>query len=137
MFDVDLRRDRFIKVWRVTSGSVEATAAVIRRPHGFSAAVHCALPDGGIRTWRWPGQQGSLLTDREAVLSIFGIDRDFTSLPGTHVRIDFPQGSSHADQVVILMEYGLLDLAPGAEAPDDLELEEDCRFWGRPEAPGW
>lgn len=126
MFGVDLRQDRFMKVWRLTGDKVQATAAVIRRPRGFTAAIRYAITDGRARTWSWRGQQGALLTDREAALSILSIDRRFKTMPGTYLRVDFPQGSNRADQVVILMEYGLLELVPGADTPPDLE-EEGCR----------
>lgn len=124
MIQVDLRQERFLKVWRVSGDSVEATAAVIRQRHGgFSAAIHYVTPHGRTRTWRWPAKNRPL-SGRELVQSVFSIERGFKSIPGMHVRVDFPVDSNHADQVVLLMEYGLVDLVSEENVTPD--LTEGC-----------
>ena len=132
MQPVDLRRDRFVKVWRVTGNGLEATAAVVQRGRGFRAAAECVFSDGRRRSITWhsrctarPGDDPALLTGREAVLCINQIDRTFRALPGTHVRIDFPAGSTREDQMIILMEYGLTSLVEHGSEAQPGTLEDD------------
>jgi hypothetical protein len=110
VFQIDLRRDRFMKLWRVSGDKVEATAAVIRRDDRYTAAVHYRYADGRSRTWSWKTRDGTYLTGREIVQCINSIDRGFRSIPGVHVRIDFPHEASREEQMLILMDYGLLRL---------------------------
>ncbi|MCC7369789.1 MAG: hypothetical protein IT306_15280 [Chloroflexi bacterium] len=120
MFQVDLRCEQFMKLWRVTGDRVDATAAVVRRGDVFTATVHYKYADGRSRTWTWRPRQGTTLTGRELVRCMNGIDRGFRAIPGVHIRIDFPQNASHEDQVLILMEYGLhrLFLDAASTVPD-------------------
>jgi hypothetical protein len=128
VFHVDLRRDRFMKLWRVSGGRVDATAAIIRRGERFTAAVHYRYADGRSRSWSWRTREGTSLNGREVVRCITSIDRGFRAIPGVHVRIDFPQNASREEQMVILMDYGLFrlfeDMAPSVER----ELAEDVEF---------
>ena len=119
LFQIDLRRDRFMKLWRVSGDKVEATAAVIRRDERYTAAVHYRYADGRSRTWSWRTRDGTYLTGREIVLCINSIDRGFRAIPGVHVRIDFPHEASHEEQMLILMDYGLL-----RHFEDSAQLEE-------------
>ena len=96
-----------MKLWRVSGDRVEATAAIIRRGEQFTAAVHYQYADGRTRSWRWRARDGSYLSGREIVRCMNSIDRGFRSIPGVHVRIDFPQDASREEQMVILMDYGL------------------------------
>jgi hypothetical protein len=116
LFQVDLRRDRFMKMWRVSGDRVEATAAVIRHGELFSAAVHYRYADGRSRSWSWRTRQGTYLTGRELVTCINSIDRGFRAIPGVHVRIDFPQDASREEQMLILLDYGLTRIFEDAEA---------------------
>ena len=125
MFHVDLRSDRFMKLWRVCGDKVEATAAVIQRSGRYMAAVHYRYADGRSKAWSWRTRQGTYLTGREIVRCINSIDRGFRAIPGVHVRIDFPRDASREEQVLVLMDYGLTRLfqdrpVPGAhpELPD-------------------
>ncbi|MGE3909171.1 MAG: hypothetical protein AB7K36_07465 [Chloroflexota bacterium] len=121
LFQVDLRRDRFMKLWRVSGDRVDATAAIIRHGEAFTAAVHYQYADGRSRSWSWRPRSGSYLTGREIVRCMNSIDRGFRAIPGVHVRIDFPQNASREDQKVILMDYGLhrlfLDAADDGDRP--------------------
>ena len=109
-----------MKMWRVSGGRVDATAAIIRHGEEFTAAVHYQYPDGRSRSWSWRPRHGVFLTGREIVRCMNSIDRGFRAIPGVHVRIDFPQNASREDQVVILMDYGLhrlfLDTAASADS---------------------
>ena len=109
-----------MKLWRVSGGRVDATAAIIRHGEEFTAAVHYAYADGRSRSWSWRPRHGGFLTGREIVRCMNSIDRGFRAIPGVHIRIDFPHDASHEDQVVILMDYGLhrlfLDTATGVES---------------------
>jgi hypothetical protein len=129
VFQVDLRRDRFMKLWRVSGDRVDATAAIIRHGEQFSAAVHYRYADGRTRSWSWRAHEGVLLSGREIVRCINSIDRGFRSIPGVHVRIDFPQDASREEQMVILMDYGLLrlftDMASAAEVEVPSTSEHD------------
>jgi hypothetical protein len=126
VFQVDLRRDRFMKLWRVSGDRVEATAAIIRRGEEYTAAVHYRYADGRSRSWSWRPREGSFLTGREIVRCINSIDRGFRAIPGVHVRIDFPQDASQEDQMVILMDYGLHRIfADAAASEPDLALREE------------
>ena len=116
MFQVDLRRDRFMKLWRVSGDHVEATAAIIRRGERFIAAVHYRYADGRSHSWSWRTRQGTFLTGREVVRCIGSIDRGFQAIPGVHVRIDFPQNASREDQMLILLDYGLTRIFEDAAA---------------------
>jgi hypothetical protein len=120
VFQVDLQRDRFMKLWRVSGDRVDATAAVIRRGERYTAAVHYRYADGRSRSWSWRTRQGTYLSGREIVQCINSIDRGFRAIPGVHVRIDFPQDSSREEQMLILLDYGLTrlfeDTAGTAEA---------------------
>lgn len=122
MFQVDLGRDSFMKLWRVSGGKVEATAAVIRRDRRYTAAVHYRYEDGRAKTWSWRTRQGTYLTGREVVQCINSIDRGFRSIPGVHVRIDFPQDASREEQMLILMDYGLTRIFEdsGQQEPSEL-----------------
>jgi hypothetical protein len=130
VFHVDLRRDRFMKLWRVSGDRVDATAAIIRRGELFTAAVHYQYANGESRSWSWRPRGGDYLSGREVVSCITSIDRGFRAIPGVHVRIDFPQDSSREEQMLILMDYGLHrlfnDTAPGGEIelthPEELDL---------------
>ena len=130
MFNVDLRRDRFMKLWRVSGDRVDATAAIIRRGEQFTAAVHYRYADGRARSWSWRTRDGTVLNGREVVRCINSIDRGFRTIPGVHVRIDFPQNATREEQMVILMEYGLFrlfsDTAPAVEV--ELELAEGAEI---------
>jgi hypothetical protein len=121
LFQVDLRHDRFMKLWRVSGDRVDATAAIIRHGGQFTAAVHYQYADGRSRSWSWrPRGGGDFLSGREIVRCINSIDRGFRAIPGVHIRIDFPQDASREDQQVILMDYGLhrlfLDAAGSIES---------------------
>ena len=125
MFEIDLSRDRFMKLWRVSGDRVEATAAVIRRGHRYTAAVHYRYADGRSKTWSWRTRQGTYLSGREVVQCMTSIDRGFRSIPGVHVRIDFPHDASREEQMVILMDYGLTRLFEDqAEAENAAELAD-------------
>lgn len=108
MLKVDLCRDRFLKVWRVSGESVEATAAVIQRGGGYCASIHYQYPDGRHKTLVWRTRKGTLLTGRDVVLCINSIEKSFQHIPGTRLRVDFPPGATQEDQVLMLMEFGLL-----------------------------
>jgi len=120
VFQVDLQRDRFMKLWRVSGDRVDATAAVIRRGERYTAAVHYKYADGRSRSWSWRTREGTSLNGREIVQCINSIDRGFRAIPGVHVRIDFPQDSSREEQMLILLDYGLTrifeDTAAAAES---------------------
>jgi len=118
LFQIDLSRDRFMKLWRVNGDRVEATAAVIRRGRRYTAAVHYRYDDGRTKTWSWRTRKGASLTGREVVQCINSIDRGFRSIPGVHVRIDFPQESSREEQMLILMDYGLYRLFEEGDQAD-------------------
>lgn len=125
MFLVDLTHDRFMKLWRVTGGTVEATAAVIRRGRRYTAAVHYRYSDGRAKRWSWRTRQGTYLTGREVVRCINSIDRGFRSIPGAHVRIDFPQDASREEQMVILLDYGLTRMfADGGQPEPNPEIAD-------------
>jgi hypothetical protein len=124
LFQVDLSHDRFMKLWRVSGDRVEATAAIIRHGELFTAAIHYQYAGGRSRSWRWRAKDGGLLTGREIVRCMNSIDRGFRAIPGVHVRIDFPQDASREEQMVILMDYGLLRLFTDAAAPGDGEVAE-------------
>jgi hypothetical protein len=130
VFNVDLRRDRFMKLWRVSGDRVDATAAIIRRGEQYTAAVHYSYADGRTRSWSWRTRDGTVLNGREVVRCINSIDRGFRAIPGVHVRIDFPQDASREEQMVILMDYGLFrlfaDTAPAVEI--ELELAGDLEI---------
>jgi hypothetical protein len=130
VFNVDLRRDRFMKLWRVSGDRVDATAAIIRRGEQYTAAVHYSYADGRSRSWSWRTRDGTILNGRQVVRCINSIDRGFRAIPGVHVRIDFPQDASREDQMVILMDYGLFrlfaDTAPAVEI--ELELADDTEI---------
>jgi hypothetical protein len=121
VFQVDLRRDRFMKLWRVSGDRVEAMAAIIRRGERFTAAVHYRYADGRSRSWSWRTRDGTYLSGREVVRCMTSIDRGFRAIPGVHVRIDFPQNASREEQMVILMEYGLLRLFADSGLANELE----------------
>ena len=110
LFQVDLSRDRFMKLWRVNGDRVEATGAVIRRGERYTAAVHYRYSDGRAKTWSWRTRDGTYLTGREVVQCITSLDRGFRSIPGVHVRIDFPHDATREDQMLALLDYGLLGL---------------------------
>jgi hypothetical protein len=124
VFQVDLRSDRFMKLWRVSGDRIDATAAIIRRGERFTAAVHYKYADGRSQSWSWRTRDGTYLNGREVVRCINSIDRGFRAIPGVHVRIDFPQDASREEQMLILMDYGLhrlfSDTAPSCE-PDPFE----------------
>jgi hypothetical protein len=124
VFQVDLRQDRFMKLWRVSGDRVDATAAIIRHGEQFTAAVHYQYTDGRSRSWRWRARGGGYLSGREIVRCITSIDRGFRAIPGVHVRIDFPQNASREEQMVILMDYGMLRLFTDATAPDDADIAD-------------
>jgi hypothetical protein len=121
VFNVDLRRDRFMKLWRVSGDRVDATAAIIRRGEQFTAAVHYSYADGRSRSWSWRTRDGTVLNGREVVRCINSIDRGFQAIPGVHVRIDFPQNASREEQMVILMDYGLLRLFSDTASTEEIE----------------
>ena len=108
-----------MKLWRVSGDRVDATAAILRRGEEFTAAVHYRYADGRSRSWRWRARKGAYLSGREIVRCITSIDRGFRSIPGVHVRIDFPQDASREDQMVILMDYGMLRLFSDSASPDE------------------
>lgn len=108
MIQVNLRCEHFLKLWRVSGDRVDAVAAVLRRGDLFIARIHYRYPDGRTKSWDWRARGGTYLTGREAVRCITSIDRGFRRIPGVHVRIDFPQSASREEQMVILMDYGLL-----------------------------
>ncbi|MCC6179945.1 MAG: hypothetical protein IT305_31920 [Chloroflexi bacterium] len=118
MFQVDLRHDRFMKLWRVSGDRVDATAAVIRRGQRYTAAVHYRYADGRSRSWSWRTRQGTYLTGREIVRCINSIDRGFRAIPGIHVRIDFPHTATREDQMLILLDYGLTRVFEDASTDD-------------------
>src|SRR5215218_7693452 len=99
-----------MKLWRVSGDRVDATAAIIRRGEQFTAAVHYQYADGRSRSWRWRARDGDYLSGREIVRCMNSIDRGFRAIPGVHVRIDFPQDATREEQMVILMDYGMLRL---------------------------
>jgi len=113
-----------MKLWRVSGDRVDATAAIIRRGEQFTAAVHYQYADGRSRSWRWRARDGVYLSGREIVRCISSIDRGFRSIPGVHVRIDFPQDASREEQMVILMDYGMLRLFTDAPAVGDPEIAD-------------
>ncbi len=86
----------------------------------FTARIHYGYPDGRTKSWDWRSRTGALLTGREIVRCISGIDRGFRRIPGVHVRIDFPQNASREEQMVILMDYGLLRLVADRAAATDV-----------------
>lgn len=116
-----------MKLWRVSGDRVDATAAIIRRGEQFTATVHYQYADGRSRSWRWRARDGTYLSGREIVRCMNSIDRGFRAIPGVHVRIDFPQDASREEQMVILMDYGMLrlftDTASSAER-DVVDLTE-------------
>ena len=116
-----------MKLWRVSGDRVDATAAIIRRGEQFTAAVHYQYADGRSRSWRWRAREGTYLSGREIVRCMNSIDRGFRAIPGVHVRIDFPQDASREEQMVILMDYGMLrlftDTAPAGDVLDVSELD--------------
>ena len=120
LFQIDLRRDRFMKLWRVSGDKVEATAAVIQRSDRYTAAVHYRYADGRSRTWSWRTRDGTYLNGREIVQCINSIDRGFRAIPGVHVRIDFPHNASREEQMLILMDYGLLRLFEDSAQQEEL-----------------
>lgn len=120
LFQIDLSRDRFMKLWRVSGDKVEATAAVIQRADRYTAAVHYRYADGRSRTWSWRTKDGTYLTGREIVQCINSIDRGFRAIPGVHVRIDFPHNASREEQMLILMDYGLLRLFEDSAQPEEI-----------------
>jgi hypothetical protein len=119
VFQVDLRQDQFMKLWRVSGDRVDATAAIIRRGEQFTAAVHYQYADGRSRSWRWRARDGAYLSGREIVRCMNSIDRGFRAIPGVHVRIDFPQDASREEQMVILMDYGMLRLFTDTASASD------------------
>jgi hypothetical protein len=124
VFQVDLRRDRFMKLWRVSGDRVDATAAILRHGEEFTAAVHYQYADGHSRSWRWRPKEGPFLSGREIVRCMTSIDRGFRSIPGVHVRIDFPQDASREEQMVILMDYGMLRLFSDAASGDEADTAD-------------
>ncbi len=108
VIQVNLRCEHFLKLWRVSGDRVDAVAAVLRRGDLFTARIQYSYPDGRTKSWDWRSRTGTLLTGREVVRCIRSIDRGFRAIPGVHVRIDFPQSASREEQMVILMDYGLL-----------------------------
>jgi hypothetical protein len=128
VFQVDLRRDRFMKLWRVSGDRVDATAAIIRRGEQFTAAVHYRYADGRSRSWSWRTREGTMLNGREVVRCINSIDRGFRAIPGVHVRIDFPQNASREEQMVILMDYGLLRLFADTAPDFEIDLTEGAEI---------
>jgi hypothetical protein len=124
VFQVDLRRDRFMKLWRVSGDRVDATAAIIRRGEQFTAAVHYRYADGRARSWSWRTRDGTMLSGREVVRCINSIDRGFRAIPGVHVRIDFSQDAGHEEQMVILMDYGLHKIFADASPTVEIDLAE-------------
>lgn len=122
MIQVDLRSEHFLKLWRVSGDRVDAVAAILRRGELFTARIHYRYPDGHTKSWTWLSHTGTLLTGREIVRCIGSIDRGFRAIPGVHVRIDFPQSASREEQMVILMDYGLLRLFTDTAADDDAHL---------------
>ena len=113
-----------MKLWRVSGDRVDATAAIVRRGEQFTAAVHYRYADGRSRSWSWRTRHGTYLNGREVVRCINSIDRGFRAIPGVHVRIDFPQDASREEQMVILMEYGLLRLFADTASAVDGDLAE-------------
>ncbi len=99
-----------MKLWRVSGDRVDATAAIIRRGEQFTAAVHYQYADGRSRSWRGRAREGAYRSGREIVGGMNSLDRGFRAIPGVHVRIDFPQDASREEQMVILMDYGMLRL---------------------------
>jgi hypothetical protein len=128
LFQVDLSRDRFMKLWRVSGDRVDATAAVIRHDELFTAAVHYQYADGRSRSWRWRAKNGGFLTGREIVRCMHSIDRGFRAIPGVHVQIDFPQDATREQQMVILMDYGLLRLFTDASVSGDVDVVETAEL---------
>ena len=124
MFQVDLRRDRFMKLWRVSGDRVDATAAIVRRGEQFTAAVQYRYADGRTRSWSWRTRDGTMLSGREVVRCMNSIDRGFRAIPGVHIRIDFPQDASHEEQMLILMDYGLHRLFEDTSPSVELDLHE-------------
>jgi hypothetical protein len=122
LFQVDLGRDRFMKLWRVSGDKVEATAAVIRRGWRYTAAVHYRYADGRAKTWSWRTRDGKFLSGREVVQCINSIDRGFRSIPGVHVRIDFPHNATREEQMLILMDYGLARIFEDTDSTDTVEV---------------
>jgi hypothetical protein len=122
VFQVDLRHDRFMKLWRVSGDRIDATAAVIRRGELFTAAVQYRYADGRAKSWSWRTRDGTLLNGREVVRCVNSIDRSFRAIPGVHVRIDFPQNASREEQMVILMDYGLLRLFADTAPSEEVDL---------------
>ena len=130
VFQIDLSRDRLMKLWRVSGDRVEATGAVIRRGRRYTAAVHYRYTNGRAKTWSWRTRDGTYLNGREIVQCISGLDRGFRSIPGVHVRIDFPHDASHEEQMLILMDYGLTRLFEDswlAEPDREVALTEQRR----------
>lgn len=117
-----------MKLWRVSGDRVDATAAVIRRGEQFTAAVQYRFADGHSRSWSWRPRGGTLLSGREVVRCIHSIDKGFRSIPGVHVRIDFPQDSSREEQMLILMDYGLHRLFADSAPDESIELQDMARL---------
>jgi hypothetical protein len=128
VFQVDLRSDRFMKLWRVSGDRVDATAAIIRHGEQFTAAVHYQYTDGRTRSWSWRARDGAYLSGREIVRCMNSIDRGFRAIPGVHVRIDFPQNASREEQMVILMDYGLLRLFNDLSPAEEIETLDGTGF---------
>ena len=117
-----------MKLWRVSGDRVDATAAVIRRGEQFTAAVHYQYADGRAKSFSWRTRDGTMLSGRQVVRCVNSIDRGFRAIPGVHVRIDFPQNAGHEEQMVILMDYGLLRLFADASLTVEIEMPEDAEI---------
>jgi hypothetical protein len=128
VIQVNLRCEHFLKLWRVSGDRVDAVAAVLRRGEAFTARIQYSYPDGRTKSWDWRSRTGPLLTGREIVRCIASIDRGFRAIPGVHVRIDFPQSASREEQMVILMDYGLLRIVAdrAAETTDQFITGADA-----------
>lgn len=111
-----------MKLWRVRSDRLEATAAVLRRGQRYMAAVHYRYPDGSSRSWMWRTNHGVRLSGRELVQCVTSIDRGLKATPGIHMRIDFPIDSDRDAQREILQSYGLYTIFADAA---EVEVEAD------------
>jgi hypothetical protein len=125
VFEVDLRNERFLKVWRVSNDKLDATAAIVRGRAGYTARFHYSTSQGSCGTWKWPDARREL-SEREMVQSAVTFERRFRALaPNGYERIDFPHGSNRSEQMVLLMDYGLAHLLREGATVPDLQDDED------------
>ena len=120
MRPLDLRRHRLIKLWRVTGAEGEITVLVVRSMEGeYVGFARFDIVGVGRRIAAWRGQRGRALSEREGVHLIYAIERVVSDLPGVRLRIDVPFDVSEEQQVLILLDQGLIEfLAPAAvDAP--------------------